>query len=109
MSYDDAAAAVEREGAIRPEDTTEREIQAKVREFLFIGDEGSDGARTLIDEKTDRVMDTNVGFTTAEGRDSTGNLGKRENVSTYTDRWGNVMGINENTGTRRKLIDSEDR
>ena len=30
-------------------------------------------------------------------------VGKRENVATWTDRWGNVMAHNEKTGVRKKL------
>lgn len=36
-------------------------------------------------------------------------LGKPENVTFYEDRWGNIMGHNSNTGTRKKVIDSGDR
>lgn len=41
-------------------------------------------------------------------RDAKGRVaGKQENISTWKDRWGNVMYHNENTGTRGKLRDSD--
>lgn len=35
-------------------------------------------------------------------------FGDPGNVTTWEDRWGNVMGYNENTGERRKIQDSEE-
>jgi len=42
-------------------------------------------------------------------RDSEGQyFGSKSDVSTYTDRWGNVMGYNESTGKRKKIVDSSE-
>ncbi len=42
-------------------------------------------------------------------RDSDGQyFGSKSDVSTYTDRWGNVMGYNESTGKRKKIVDSSE-
>lgn len=109
-SYDEAADAAKDRGVLDPEDVTRQQVQARMQDFLSVEDPNSAGARRLIDEATDSALDQTVTFTSAEGRaQGGGTLGKRRDVNTYTDRWGNLMGINSRTGTRRKLVDSEDR
>jgi len=52
---------------------------------------------------------TGSGTRTTMLRDSNGQyFGSKSDVSTYTDRWGNVMGYNESTGKRKKIIDSKE-
>jgi len=52
---------------------------------------------------------TGSGTRTTMLRDSDGQyFGSKSDVSTYTDRWGNVMGYNESTGKRKKIVDSSE-
>ena len=52
---------------------------------------------------------TGSGTRTTMLRDSDGQyFGSKSDVSTYTDRWGNVMGYNEKTGKRKKIVDSKE-
>jgi len=52
---------------------------------------------------------TGSGSRTTMLRDSDGQyFGSKSEVSTYTDRWGNVMGYNESTGKRKKIVDSSE-
>jgi hypothetical protein len=109
QGYDDAAEAVEDAGFVDPSDVTEQEVQNRVKDFMSVEDPGAPGAQDLIEETTDRVMDQRVSFTSAEDRPTGGTLGKRENLQTWTDRWGNLMGRNERTGTTRKIVDATER
>ncbi len=52
---------------------------------------------------------TGSGSRTTMLRDSDGQyFGRKSDVSTYKDRWGNVMGYNESTGKRKKIVDSSE-
>ena len=52
---------------------------------------------------------TGSGTRTTMLRDSDGQyFGSKSDVSTYTDRWGNIMGYNEKTGKRKKIVDSKE-
>jgi hypothetical protein len=110
QGYDDAAEAVEDAGFVDPSDVTEQEVQNRVKDFMSVEDPGAPGAQDLIEETTDRVMEQNVGFQSAEGRDYGGNLGQRKNIETWVDRWGNIMGNNtERDTTPKKIVDSSER
>lgn len=107
--YDDLADAMDESDALDPDDVTDREIQSRIRDFANTSDHPPGSESDLLSEVSDRLKEDRVGFTSAEGRDTGGNLGKRKNITTWEDRWGNVMGRNTNTGTARKIVDSSDR
>jgi hypothetical protein len=107
-SYEDVADAAEDAGLIDPEDVTEQEVQARIRDFAVTDDVTNESR--LLSEATDAAMEQDVGFVSAEGRDYGGNLGERENIETWTDRWGNIMGNNtERDTTPKKIVDSSER
>lgn len=80
---------------VRSPDTSivERE---RIRQTTITGRQGDEGGG-------DRRSGRHAQVQAADGTF----LGKSENVSTWTDRWGNVMAENTETGTRKKLQDSD--
>lgn len=103
QSYDEAAAAMDDRGFIDPHHVSRQQVEAQARRFLNVENAASQGAYRLINETTDIIMNQRVNA--ADGTP----MGKRSNITTYTDRWGNLMGRNTETGTRRKLLDSGER
>lgn len=101
--YDEAAEEAQDRGVLDPWQHTREEVRAEMHRFLSIEHSQSQGGMRLLEGATDAAMDQEVRF--ADGAIA----GKRGDMQVWSDRWGNLMGRNEETGTARKLLDSEDR
>jgi hypothetical protein len=95
-SYEDVADAAQDAGSIDPQDVTDREIQAAIADFV------EEGGGEVADDMVEAAKDQIVRY------DSGARAGKRDDMTVWQDRWGNLMAQNTKTGTRRKLVDKED-
>lgn len=82
----------ERNTEIEDIGSTEREVQRIIDEQLTTASgAGITGTRTTMVRSSDGAY-----------------FGKKSDVDTYIDRWGNVMGYKKGTNKRKKLVDSSD-
>lgn len=102
QDYDDAADSARDAGFIDPYHTDPGDVRNQLTAFLKVEDTESSGANRLLNETTKEVMDQVV------RRDDGATAGRRGNITTWTDTWGNVMYQHKNTGTRKKLVDSSE-
>ena len=66
-------------------------------------------ARSVINDKTEFSGRGATGTRTKMVKDSEGHyFGSKDNVKTWTDQHGNLMGHNTNTGKRKKIADSSE-
>jgi hypothetical protein len=103
QGYDDAAQAARDAGFIGRADVRRQDVRQDLRNFFKVDSPNSTKAQRLLRETTRRIMDDRVQF------DDGSLAGRRRNLTTWEDRWGNIMARNVETGTQSKLVDAEER
>lgn len=102
-SYSDAARSARDRGVIDRHSVQQWQVRADLQNYLNVQNPSSGGGRKLLDETTREAMDQRVRGDDGEY------VGRRRDLKTWEDRWGNIMARNERTEKTRKLLDSEDR
>lgn len=100
--YDAAADEARDVGVIDPYHVDREQIRNQLTSFLKVEDTHAAGASKLLNETTRAVMDQEVEGPSGE------TVGKRRDLSTWVDTWGNVMYRNRETEQQGKLVDSDD-
>lgn len=99
--YDEAAERISE--YVPRDDVTEADIREALETGGFFDFDDPSSRQEALD-----AFEEAVGRQTV--RDDSGKVaGRRENLSTWVDRWGNVMRYNRETGTFKKLIDEGNR
>lgn len=105
-TYAELAEVSSQSGIVDRSVITETQVQQSLTDWLEEGEAGA--PEELIEEVSDVLMEERIQADPTSSK-FPATVGKRKNIILYIDRWGNIMGHNKNTGTRGKIVDSEER